>query len=90
MTWLTLALLGGFEFRTDLGRPLPVSPRKARALLAYPAPTPRQAHPRDKPAALLWGELSPGMARKVGQAHSLLRDRERARQAARMARELLS
>jgi hypothetical protein len=63
MSGLDLALLGGVEARDGLGGPLAVPTRKAQALLAYLALTPGQTHPRDKPAALLWPDAPPGLAR---------------------------
>jgi DNA-binding SARP family transcriptional activator/predicted ATPase len=69
-----LALLGGFRLQRDTGEPIPLSTRKAGALLAYLALHPRQAHARPKLAALLWGDRSDGQARdSLRQALSLLR-----------------
>jgi len=65
MAGLGLALLGGFEAHTGGGTPLVVPTRKAQALLAYLALTPRQAHPRDKLASLLWPDARPGAARNA-------------------------
>ena len=65
MGQLTLSLLGGFEARTGPGSPVPVTTRKAQALLAYLAMTPGQSHPRDKLAALLWADTAPGPARNA-------------------------
>lgn len=59
---LRLTLLGGFEARTGVGPPLGL-PAKAQALLAYLALRPGQAQPRDKLAALLWGDSSDAQAR---------------------------
>src|SRR5438132_11584143 len=63
MSRLSLTLFGGFEVQAGLGRPLTVPTRKAQALLAYLALTSGQVHPRDKLAALLWPDTSPGSAR---------------------------
>jgi DNA-binding SARP family transcriptional activator/predicted ATPase len=69
-----LALLGGFRLQRDTGEPIPLSTRKAGALLAYLALLPRRAHARAKLAALLWGDRSEGQARdSLRQALSLLR-----------------
>jgi DNA-binding SARP family transcriptional activator/ABC-type cobalamin/Fe3+-siderophores transport system ATPase subunit len=65
MSQLTLALFGGFEVQAGPGRPLVVPTRKAQGLLAYLALTPDQTHPRDKLAALLWGDASPDSARNA-------------------------
>ncbi len=56
MTQLELTLLGGFQARLEPGPPLPIAQRKVQALLAYLAVPTGQAHPRDKLAALLWGD----------------------------------
>src|SRR2546425_655158 len=65
MSRLMLRLLGGFEVLTGPGEPLAVPTRKAQALIAYLALTPDQMHPRDKLAALLWGDHTPGSARNA-------------------------
>src|SRR6185295_7781076 len=65
MPQLTLSLLGGFEARIGSAPPLPVTTRKAQALLAYLALTPGQSHPRDKLASLLWADTAPGTARNA-------------------------
>jgi DNA-binding SARP family transcriptional activator len=59
----SLILLGGFQARLASGHPLAVSTKKAQALLAYLALRPGVAHPRDKLAALLWGERPDSQAR---------------------------
>jgi DNA-binding SARP family transcriptional activator len=63
MTRLELTLLGGFRARLDAGPPLALPTRKAQALLAYLAMPLGQAHPRDKVAALLWGDMRQPQAR---------------------------
>ena len=63
MAQVELTLLGGFQARCGEAPPLSLSSRKAHALLAYLALPPGSAHPRDKLAALLWGELPEAEAR---------------------------
>jgi DNA-binding SARP family transcriptional activator len=63
MAALRLALLGGFEARLQSGESLTFARKKAQALLAYLALHPDQLQPRDKLAALLWGEASDTRAR---------------------------
>ena len=63
MVRLQLTLLGGFQAQLDSGLPLPVRIQKAQALLAYLALPLGQAHPRDKLAALFWGDFRPTQAR---------------------------
>ena len=63
MARLSLTLLGGFQARSEPGSPVPIPTRKAQALLAYLALPLGQAHPRDKLAALLWGDLQAEPAR---------------------------
>src|SRR5262245_2821973 len=58
-----LRLLGGFQARLRHGPTLTVPTRKAQALLAYLALPCGVAHPRDKLAALLWGNMREGQAR---------------------------
>jgi DNA-binding SARP family transcriptional activator len=60
---LQLRLLGGFQARVGDGPPLTLATRKVQALLAYLALPPGQAQPRDKLAALLWGERGEEQAR---------------------------
>ena len=64
-------LLGGFEARLASGAPLTLPAKKAQALLAYLGVRPGQSHPRDKLAALLWGEKTDDQARG-GLRHALL------------------
>src|SRR3989449_10804065 len=63
MAKLSLTLLGGFQARLDTGEALGLPTRKAQALLAYLALPPGQAHPRDKLATLLWGDMPDAQAR---------------------------
>jgi DNA-binding SARP family transcriptional activator len=58
MARLSLSLLGGFQARLGPDRPLKFQTKKAQALLAYLALPAGRAHPRDKLAALLWGEMN--------------------------------
>ena len=64
MALFSLALLGGFRARLDAGPALTLPTRKAQAVLAYLAVPLGQAHPRDKLAALLWGDRPETLARK--------------------------
>src|SRR5258708_33653543 len=74
MAKVNLALLGGFRLQKDSGEPIPLSTKKAGALLAYRALHPGQAQPRPKLAALLWGDHSGVQARdSLEQGLSLLR-----------------
>jgi DNA-binding SARP family transcriptional activator/class 3 adenylate cyclase len=74
MAKVNLALLGGLRLQTDSGEPVPLSTKKAGALLAYLALHPGQAQARPKLAALLWGDRSEAQARdSLRQALSLLR-----------------
>ena len=74
MAKVNLALLGGIRLQTDSGEPVPLSTKKAGALLAYLALHPGQAQARPKLAALLWGDHSEVQARdSLRQALSLLR-----------------
>ena len=67
---LSLTLLGGFQARLSSGAAVSVPTRKAQALLAYLGIRPGHAHPRDKLAALLWGESTDERARD-GLRHAL-------------------
>ena len=67
---LRLTLLGGFQARLSTGGALSLPSRKAQALLAYLGARPGQSHPRDKLAALLWGESREAQARD-GLRHAL-------------------
>jgi DNA-binding SARP family transcriptional activator/tetratricopeptide (TPR) repeat protein len=74
MATVNLALLGGLRFQTDPGKPVPLSTKKAGALLAYLALHPGEAQARPKLAAMLWGDRSEARARdSLRQALSLLR-----------------
>lgn len=74
MAKVNLALLGGFRLRTDSAGAVPLSTKKAGALLAYLALHPGQAQARPKLAALLWGDRSDVQARdSLRQALSLVR-----------------
>jgi DNA-binding SARP family transcriptional activator len=64
MALVSLALLGGFHARLDAGPALTLPTRKAQAVLAYLALPLGRAHPRDKLAALLWGDRPETLARK--------------------------
>src|SRR5262245_31771062 len=59
---LELKLLGGFEAHQG-GAALVLPTRKTQALLAYLALPPGQSHPREKLAALLWGDMQNAQAR---------------------------
>jgi len=63
MARLSLTLLGGFRARLDADRALVIAIKKSQALLAYLAVPLGQAHPRDKLAALLWGDMREAQAR---------------------------
>lgn len=63
MARLSLDLLGGFRARLESGEVLTFQTKKAQALLAYLALPLGKAHPRDKLAALLWGEMRDEQAR---------------------------
>ncbi len=63
MARLSLTLLGGFQARLVSGPTLSLPTKKAQALVAYLALRPGQAHPREKLAALLWGDTGEEQAR---------------------------
>ena len=74
MGLLILHLFGGFEARLSAGPPLILPTKKAQGLLAYLALRPGQPHPRDKVAALLWGDKEQEQARhSLRQAISAIR-----------------
>ena len=60
---LKLTLLGGFQAQLEAGAALVLPTRKAQALLAYLAVPLGQAHPREKLATLLWGDMQDAQAR---------------------------
>jgi predicted ATPase/DNA-binding SARP family transcriptional activator len=60
---LKLTLLGGFQAQPVAGAPLVLPTRKTQALLAYLALPLGQAHPREKLAGLLWGDMADAQAR---------------------------
>jgi len=60
---IRLTLLGGCEIRLSTGHPVAFATRKTQALLAYLGAHPGHAHPRDKLAALLWGDRGEAQAR---------------------------
>lgn len=72
---LELRLLGGLEVADAAGRPIEVSAKKARALLAYLAAQPGRRHAREQVASLLWGDISADehARRSLRQALSVLR-----------------
>src|SRR5262245_16289427 len=62
---VSLKLFGGFRLQQpDSGRDVPIPIRKGQALLAYLARRPDEAHPRDKLATLLWGDMPQALARQ--------------------------
>lgn len=73
MSAVSLTLLGGFELTLPPAVHVHLPTRKAQALLAYLALQPEQAQPRDKLAALLWGDVADAQARaSLRQTLSLL------------------
>jgi len=67
-------LLGGFDLRDPNGNPVPLTSKKARALLAYLAISVTPTVPRLKISALLWGDRGDEQARgSLRQTLSLLR-----------------
>jgi len=63
MACLNARLLGGCEFHDENGVELALPTRKARALLAYLALRPDEWHPRDRLAAMFWGDRGESQAR---------------------------
>ena len=63
MATLDLFLLGGFGLASESGTAIALPAKKARALLAYLALHSGRAVPRDKLAALFWGERGDPQAR---------------------------
>ena len=63
MARLNLTLLGGFRAWLDEDRAVAPPIKKAQALLAYLAVPLGQTHPRDRLAALLWGDMRAPQAR---------------------------
>ena len=63
MARLNLRLLGGFQVRLGRGRRSPCRPRPRRCSHLICGIRPGLAHPRDKLAALLWGDTSDAQAR---------------------------
>jgi DNA-binding SARP family transcriptional activator/tetratricopeptide (TPR) repeat protein len=63
MARLSLSLFGGFRARTG-SIAVPLSAKKARALVAYLALHPAHPVPRDAAAALLWGDTGEEQARQ--------------------------
>ena len=75
MRVLQLRLFGTFEARLGSGAPLALATKKSRALLAYLAASPGHVHPRDKLAALLWGDRGQEQARQsLRQSLAALRE----------------
>jgi predicted ATPase/DNA-binding SARP family transcriptional activator len=71
---LNLTVLGGFQAQLQPGPALVLPTRKMQALLAYLALPLGQAHPREKLAHLLWGDMPEAQARgNLRQALSRLR-----------------
>ena len=60
---LKLTLLGGFQAQLEAGATLVLPTKKTQALLAYLALPLGQAHPREKLATLLWGDMQEAQAR---------------------------
>jgi TolB-like protein len=60
---LNLTLFGGFEARLASGAVVDLPGQKERALLAYLAMSPGDAHPRERLAGLLWSERGDRQAR---------------------------
>jgi hypothetical protein len=85
---LKLTLLGGFQAQLDAGAALVLPTRKTQALLAYLALPLGQAHPREKLATLLWGDMPDAQARG-NLRHALSRIRTALPKPARPGFELL-
>lgn len=74
MAAVRLELFGGFTLSSPDGTPIPLSARKARAVLAYLALADGRPQPRDKLAALLWPDSHAEQARtSLRQALSAVR-----------------
>ncbi len=74
MAAVRLDLFGGFTLSSPDGTPIPLSARKARAVLAYLALADGRPQPRDKLAALLWPDSHAEQARtSLRQALSAVR-----------------
>ena len=73
---LYISLFGGIAVRDGTGRSLALTGRKDRALLGFLAASAGVPWPRDKLAALLWGDTAEGRARD-SLKQSLLRLRRR-------------
>ena len=80
---LKLTLLGGFQAQLDAGTALVLPTRKTQALLAYLALPLGQAHPREKLATLLWGDMPDAQARG-NLRHALSRIRKALPRTARL------
>src|SRR5258705_1886772 len=72
---LKLTLLGGFQAQLEAGAVFVLPTRKSQALLAYLALPAGQAHPREKLATLLWGDMQDAQARGTLR-HALSRIRK--------------
>jgi adenylate cyclase len=59
-----LTILGGFVLEMPGGRPIPLSTRKDRLLMAYLAVSAGKPQPRGKLAGLLWADRSEAQARE--------------------------
>src|SRR5262249_18962303 len=71
---LIVTLLGGFEIRGASGQIISLPTKKTLALFGYLALRPGKAYPRDRLAALLWGNSADEQARKsLRQAMYVLR-----------------
>jgi DNA-binding SARP family transcriptional activator len=71
---LRIQLLGACEFRDRAGRPLPLTARKSRALLAFLALQGGAPQSRERLAALLWEDADGDLARtSLRQALSAIR-----------------